>query len=141
MYIDLDPHYSDVYGDPLPRVTMDYGTNELNSAKFVLQKYADIMTKMGCTNVTTIPGNGVADYHMDDYQAHTRGGARMGSNPATSVFNKWCQCWEMNNLFAAGEILNTFGDNTTAGTHVAGMMAYLAADGIKKYLVSPGPLG
>ena len=140
MYIDLDPHYSDVYGDPLPRVTMDYGTNELNSAKFLLKKYADIFTKMGCTNVTTIPGNGTADYHMDDYQAHTRGGAKMGSNPSTSVFNKWCQCWDMQNLFAAGEILETFGDNTTAGTHVAGMMAYLAADGIKKYLATSGSL-
>ena len=140
MYIDLDPHYTDLYGDPLARVTMDYGPNELNSGKYILQQYANIMTKMGCTNVTTIPGNGLKDWHLDDYQAHTRGGARMGSNPATSVFNKWCQCWNTQNLFAAGEILETFGDNTTAGTHVAGMMAYLAADGIKQYLANPGPL-
>jgi hypothetical protein len=41
------------------------------------------------------------------------------------------------NFFAAGETLATFGDNTTAGTHVAGMMSYLAADGIKKYLQNP----
>ena len=37
-------------------------------------------------------------------------------------------------------ITKTQGDNTTAGTHVAGMMSYLAADGIKKYLANPGPL-
>jgi hypothetical protein len=43
-------------------------------------------------------------------------------------------------LFAASEICDTFGDNITAGTHVAGAMAYLAADGIKKYLANPGPL-
>ena len=63
-----------------------------------------------------------------------RGGARTGANQATSVFNKWMQCWTSENVFAAGEICDTFGDNITAGTHVAGAMAYLAADGIKKYL-------
>ena len=37
MYIDLDPHYSDVYGDPVPRVTMDYGNNELKLPNFCLR--------------------------------------------------------------------------------------------------------
>ncbi len=69
-----------------------------------------------------------------------RGGARTGTNPDTSVFNKWMQCWTSENVFASGEICDTFGDNITAGTHVAGPMAYLAADGIKKYLKSSGPL-
>ncbi len=44
------------------------------------------------------------------------------------------------NLFAADEICNTFRDNTTAETHAAGIMSYTAADGIQKYLKSPGPL-
>ncbi len=69
-----------------------------------------------------------------------RGGARTGEKPETSVFNKWMQCWDVENLFAASEICFTFGDNITAGTHPAGMQAYLAADGIQKYLKSPGSL-
>ncbi len=69
-----------------------------------------------------------------------RGGARTGAKAETSVFNKWMQCWDSENLFAASEICKTFGDNTTAGTHPVGAMAHLAADGIKKYLSSPGPL-
>ena len=69
-----------------------------------------------------------------------KGGARTGANEATSVFNKFMQCWTSENLFAAGEICDTFGDNITAGTHVAGAMAYLAADGIKKYLANGGSL-
>jgi hypothetical protein len=50
------------------------------------------------------------------------------------------QSWTCENLFASGEICDTFGDNITAGTHVAGAMAYLEADGIKKYLANPGSL-
>ncbi len=86
---------------------------------------------------TTIPE---LAQHVDWWGHHMRGGARTGANSATSVFNKWMQCWTSENLFAAGEICDTFGDNITAGTHVAGAMAYLEADGIKKYLSNPGSL-
>ena len=78
--------------------------------------------------------------HVPAWQAHMRGGARIGADPATSVFNKWQQCWTSENLFAAGEITETTGDNTTAGTHAAGPMSYVAAEGIIKYLAAPGPL-
>jgi hypothetical protein len=50
------------------------------------------------------------------------------------------QSWDVENLFAAGECLVPFGDNTSQGTHALGFQSYIAADGIKKYLQSPGPL-
>ncbi len=95
---------------------------------------------MGCTNVFSTPSVTPGSVHVDAWQAHTRGGARLGTNAATSVFNLWQQCWTADNLFAGGEICNTTGNNMTAGTHGMGYQSYVAADGIKKYLASPGPL-
>ena len=95
---------------------------------------------MGCTNVISTPSVTPGSVHVDAWQAHTRGGARIGANASTSVFNLYQQCWTAENLFAAGEICNTTGNNMTAGTHGAGYQAYVAAEGIKKYLATPGSL-
>ena len=140
---DLDPHYNDIYGDPCERITIDWDANTWRVANYLVDKttlFTDILGKMG--DPSTIKKNIVPELsqHIDWWGHHTRGGARTGSNPATSVFNKWMQSWTNENLFAASEICDTFGDNLTAGTHVMGAMAYLAADGISKYLANPGPL-
>lgn len=142
-YADLDPHYTDIYGDPCTRITLDWDANTYRVSNYLINdttKITDILGKMG--DPSTIKKNTVAELaqHVDWWGHHMRGGARTGANQATSVFNKWMQSWTNQNLFAAGEICDTFGDNITAGTHVAGAMAYLAADGIKKYLASPGAL-
>ena len=139
-YSDLDPHYNDVYGDPLARVTLDFGINEYNTAVYIIPKFVPILQKMGASNAFAVPGAPFGTTHVNSFQAHTRGGARIGSNPSTSVFNQWYQAWTCQNLFAAGEVTNTTGDNLTAGTHAAGPGSYVAAEGIKKYLASPGPL-
>ncbi|MCW3994834.1 MAG: hypothetical protein NWE98_01630 [Candidatus Bathyarchaeota archaeon] len=139
-FIDLDPHYTDIYGDPLPRLTMDWGMNTVKCANYLAPKYAEILTKMGATNVTT-SANVTTESHTATWPAHIRGGARAGSDQSTSVFNKWQQCWTCENLFAAGEATDATGSNTTTGgTHPAGAASYVAAEGIKKYLQSPGPL-
>jgi gluconate 2-dehydrogenase alpha chain len=118
---------------------VDFGANKWRVADHLAPLVGEILTQMGCTNVTTssVPE---LSLHTDWWAAHMRGGARTGENSATSVFNKWLQCWDVENLFAAGEITFPFGDNITPGTHPVGMQAYLAADGIKQYLENPGPL-
>ena len=102
--------------------------------------YANILRRMGATNVqVSDPVN--TESHVSTWPHHIRGGARIGSDPNTSVFNKWYQCWTSENLFAAGEITMPTGDNTTTGgTHPAGPGSYVAAEGIKRYLQTPGPL-
>jgi gluconate 2-dehydrogenase alpha chain len=142
-YADLDPHYTDIYGDPSTRVTLDWDANTYRVSNYLVNKTTkikDILGKMG--DPSTIKVNTVTELaqHVDWWGHHMRGGARTGVNQATSVFNKWMKCWTSENVFAAGEICDTFGDNITAGTHVAGAMAYLEADGIKRYLQNPGTL-
>jgi gluconate 2-dehydrogenase alpha chain len=139
-YSELDPHYDDIYGDPLERVTLDYGINEFNTSNYTVPLTKPVLEKMNCTNIYTTPSMTPGSVHVDAWQAHTRGGARVGLNSSTSVFNLYQQCWTAENLFASGEICNTTGNNMTAGTHGAGYQSYVAADGIKKYLASPGSL-
>ena len=139
-YFDLDPHYTDLYGDPLTRITIDgIDTNNFNSSAYISPLIADIFTKMGANNVTTIPG--VPNSHtIGLYGYHVRGGTRMGVSSSTSVLNMYQQSWTASNYFTTGESAGTSGDNITAGTHTIGPQAYLAAEGIQMYLKSPGEL-
>jgi gluconate 2-dehydrogenase alpha chain len=140
-FIDLDPHHVDAFGDPLPRETLDWSNNMYNCANYMAPKVTNILQKMGCSNVTVSPQSvAPGSYHEDSFQLHRRGGLRLGSDSATSVLNKWQQSWTTPNFFTAGEVCNTTGTYNTAGTHGMGPQCYVAAEGIKRYLNSPGPL-
>jgi gluconate 2-dehydrogenase alpha chain len=144
---DLDPTYTDVWGDPLPRTTHDWTPNPYNVATWFSQggesAMVAILTKMGAasaninTKITPVPALAA---HTDWWGHHWRGGNRIGTDPATSVYNKWNQSWTAPNLFAAGEVTNTTGDAIPSGTHAAGPQVQVASEGIQKYLSSPGLL-
>jgi gluconate 2-dehydrogenase alpha chain len=137
-YVDLDPHYTDMYGDPLSRLTYDWTANMYLGATFLVNKVKDIFTKMGVQNIkigSTVAPNTSTTPTNDWWGHHLRGGCRIGIDPTTSVFNKWNQGWApFFNIFGAGEITNTSGDNVPSGTHVAGPQSYVAAEGIRRYL-------
>jgi len=140
-YYDLDPHHTDMYGDPLARLTVDWGRNEFIGATYIANTYVlPILQKMGATNAavsaTVPPGSA----HVDWWGAHQRGAMRAGTDPSWSVYNRHQQSWSVENVFASGEICNTFGTFVTAGTHPGGPLSYVAAEGIKMYLASPGLL-
>src|SRR3989442_455562 len=101
MGADLDPHYNDMYGDPSTRLTTDWGANTWRTADFLAPLAGNILTKMGASNVTVTKVAELSQ-HIDMWVAHIRGGARQGDNPATAVFNKWMQSFDVQNVFAAG---------------------------------------
>ena len=141
LLLDLDPVYNDIYGDPLTRFTQSYNNNSVGCANLITPLLVPLANKMGLANVTlAAPAANGTSPGPNSYSIHIRGGAKMGSNPATSAFNAWQQSWTVNNLFAAGEAQDTTPSVVTQGTHVIGAQSYLAAEGIKKYLQNPGPL-
>ena len=75
------------------------------------------------------------------YQStHNTGGTMTGSDPKTSVVNRYLQVWDAHNLFVQGASVfpQQHGYNPT-GT--VGALAYWSANAItQKYLKSPGPL-
>jgi gluconate 2-dehydrogenase alpha chain len=144
-YFDLDPTYTDWYGDPVARWTYNFGPNSYNAAQYLSGSSsspgAKILEELGCTDISIDPGVAAGQVPMDTYTAHIRGGCRMGTDPATSAVNKYGQLWENENAFTGGEITDTTGDNTTiGGTHPMGAALYVQAEGIKMYLENPGPL-
>jgi gluconate 2-dehydrogenase alpha chain len=144
-YWDVDPVYTDWYGDPLVRVTADgVDANAYNSNVYISPLLAPILTKMGASNVTKHPAAAslAAAGHTTGQGGsyHHKGGTRAGLSSSTSMLNAYQQSWTTPNLFIAGESTLPFTDNVTAGTHALGPTAFIAAEGIMKYLASPGEL-
>lgn len=138
-YLDLDPTYRDVHGNPLMRMTFDFKQNELKMQDFAMNKMAMIANAMHPREIKKSPRG--PHYDIEPYQStHNTGGAIMGANPQESVLNRYLQHWDVSNLFVMGA--SAFPHN--GGYNPTGTVSALAlwsADAIrKKYLKSPGPL-
>ena len=138
-YLDLDPTYKDAYGLPLLRMTFDWHENEIKMLKWVNEKCVEIAKAMKPAHYhqATIK----TKYSIVPYQStHNVGGAVMGTDPSTSVVNKYLQSWDVPNLFVVGG--SAFPQNAAQGpTGTIGMLACWAADGIKEiYRKNPGPM-
>jgi gluconate 2-dehydrogenase alpha chain len=134
--IDLDPDTRDAWGLPAPRMTYDWRRpNEKARIEFLFGKLEEIARASGATKIWRAPtGEGAPG-------AHHEGGTRMGSDPKTSVVNRYGQSWDVPNLFVIGS--STFptmgsGFNPTLTIQA---LAYLSADAIvNRYRKNPGPL-
>jgi gluconate 2-dehydrogenase alpha chain len=133
--IDLDPDVKDAWGLPAPRLTYDWRRpTELARVEFMMKKMEEIGRTMGATQVWRAPlGPGAPG-------AHHEGGTRMGSDPKTSVVNRYGQSWDVPNLFIIGS--STFpsmsGFNPTLTIQA---LAYMSADAIvNRYKKNPGSL-
>jgi gluconate 2-dehydrogenase alpha chain len=134
--IDLDPDLRDAWGVPAPRVTYDWRRpNERARVEFMQNKMEEIGRAMGASIVWRAPVSPAGAPG-----AHHEGGTRMGSDPMTSVVNRYGQTWDIPNLFVIGS--STFpsmsGFNPTLTIQA---LAYMSADAIvNRYKKSPGAL-
>lgn len=139
-YLDLDPEYKDDNGNALLRVTFDYNENDRRSAQFIEEKSVQLGKAMGAKLV--IGTNSAAGkYSPYNFASdHTIGGAVMGTDPKTSVLNRYQQSWDMHNLFVLGasSFPNNAGYNPT-GT-IGALSLWTAKAIIDQYLKNPGPL-
>jgi gluconate 2-dehydrogenase alpha chain len=138
-YIGVDPTYRDAFGDPLGMITFDFPYNDRLMSRFVTGKAAEIARAMGGQQVSV---SWLDDhYSIVPYQTtHNTGGAIMGTDPTTSVVNRYLQSWDLHNLFVFGASAypQNAGYNPTA---TVGALTYWAADAIvNQYLRRPGPL-
>jgi gluconate 2-dehydrogenase alpha chain len=138
-YLDLDPTYRDAYGNPLLRLTFDFHDNEHRMSRFLTDKAAMIAKAMKPRAMHVKQRDG--HYSLLPYQTtHNTGGAIMGTDPATSVVNRYLQSWDVPNLFVMGAC--AFPQNAGYNpTGTVGALTYWAADAIRtKYLKNPGQL-
>ena len=133
--IDLDPNIRDQWGLPAPRLTYNWKRpNELARVEFLMKKMEGVGRAMGASKVWRgglgpgAPG------------AHHEGGTRMGSDPGTSVVNRYSQTWDIPNLFLMGSSTHPSmaGFNPTLTIQA---LAFMTADAIvNRYKKSPGAL-
>jgi gluconate 2-dehydrogenase alpha chain len=138
-YLDLDPTYRDAWGQPLLRITFDFPENDIRMSEFLTGKAEEIGKAMGGKLVVASPRK--RPYDATVYQStHNTGGTVMGTDPSTSVVNRYLQSWDVPNLFVIGA--SNFPQNASYNpTGPVGALAYWAADAIvSRYLKSPGPL-
>ena len=139
-FVDLDPTYTDAWGEKLLRITFDFADNDIKQSQFLTQKASEIGKQMRGVQIVE-PNPCTKPYSSTHYQTtHLTGGAAMGDNPAVSATNQYGQSWDVPNVFIAGSAL--FPQNSAYNpTGTIGALTYRAVDAIKKdYLRAPGPL-
>jgi gluconate 2-dehydrogenase alpha chain len=137
-YLDLDPTYRDAYGDPLPRMTLDFEENDRKLVAYMLSKLEPLARAMGAREVSS---TGLRRYDVTTYRSsHLQGGTIMGTSPGNSVVNGWGQCWGMPNLFVLGA--SAFPQNPSGNPTLTVLaLTMRTADAlVGRYLKRPGAL-
>jgi gluconate 2-dehydrogenase alpha chain len=142
-YLDLDPTWKDSFGRPLLRMTFDFPENDRKMSEYVMGKAVEIAKAMDHVKSVDSANRAAPDknYSIVPYQTtHNVGGAAMGTNPTTSVVNRFGQMWDYHNVFVFGACLfpQNLGYNPTGP--LMGL-AYWTLQAIKSdYLKDPRPL-
>lgn len=138
-FLDLDPAYTDAYGQPLVRMTFDWRENEMRMSEYVTKKMEGIAHAAGATIVgPAVPRKGPFDTRV--YQTtHVTGGTIMGADPRHSVVSPHLQHWDAANLFVVGASVLPH----NSGYNPTGPVAALAlrlGDDLVRYVGKPGML-
>jgi gluconate 2-dehydrogenase alpha chain len=139
-FLDLDPTYKDVLGRPLIRMSYNFRENDHKLVEYIGAAMERIGRAMNPTKISPASvrrGN----YSVVPYQStHNTGGTIMGSDPKTSVVNRYLQAWGADNLFVLGA--SVFPQNASYNpTGLVGALAYWSAKAItERYIKNRGPL-
>ena len=98
--VTLTPERRDSWGIPLPVIDCAHGPNEYAMMMDAARDSAAMLAAAGCTDITPWQEAGAYLTPPGD-RIHEMGTARMGRDPATSVFNSWGQAHEVANLFCS----------------------------------------
>jgi gluconate 2-dehydrogenase alpha chain len=138
--MDLDPTYTDKFGDPLLRLTLDWTDHEKRQRAF-LGKHMVAIGKATGARVGPLIHGAEEHYSVTYYQStHVQGGAILGGSPERSVVNPWLQHWHVPNLWVVGG--SAFPQNESANPTLTILaVTYRAADAfVDRYVKRPGAL-
>ena len=93
--ITLDPDLTDAWGMPALRFDVGRYDNELAMRRDMEASAGELLEAAGATDISTYDNAHIAPGNNN----HEMGGARMGTDPGTSVLNAWNQCHDVPNLF------------------------------------------
>ncbi len=93
-YVSLDSIKKDDWGIPLLKVSVGYDDNDEKMINDFHQQFSEMFTTAGFTNIKAFDSHQAAGLDI-----HEMGGVRMGSDPKTSMLNKWHQIHACKNVF------------------------------------------
>lgn len=129
--VELHPERKDEWGIPILHISCELKENEKKIIEAMKFHGAEMLKKAGFKNIEQseeedwIFGDGI----------HEMGTACMGSDPKTSVLNKWNACHDVPNLFVTdGSFMSSSGCQNPSLTYMAftARAANYAADKIKR---------
>jgi choline dehydrogenase-like flavoprotein len=101
-YCELDPDIVDRWGIPVLRFHWKWSDHERHQARHMQETFRAIIREMGGEALDPMPGAD-EDYGLASGGViiHELGCVRMGSDPQTSVLNRYCRAHDVKNLFVA----------------------------------------
>ena len=128
-FCEIDPNVKDRWGIPVLRFHWGWSAHEQGQAAHMQKTFAGIIEAMGGRTHGTVQTDGAKAIAAGGSIIHEVGGAIMGSDPKSSVTNKWCQTWDVDNLFITdGAVFASNADKNPTLTILA--LAWRAADHI-----------
>ena len=128
-YCEIDRSTKDKWGIPVLRFHWQWSEHELRQAAHMQRTFADIIEAMGGRVRGPVESDGARAIAPGGSIIHEVGGAIMGADAKTSVTNRWCQTWDVPNLFVTdGAVFASNADKNPTLTIMA--LAWRAADHI-----------
>jgi len=94
--VEIDTTRVDAYGIPVLKINAEWGDNEKKLWRDAVEQGAEMLAAAGATEIKkAAPDN----FSVPGFCIHETGTARMGNDPKTSVFNKYCQSHDVENVF------------------------------------------
>jgi choline dehydrogenase-like flavoprotein len=100
-YCEIDPTLKDQWGIPVLRFHWQWSDQELRQVEHMQKTFADLIGVMGGRVRKAPEKDGAKAIAAGGAVIHEVGGALMGDDRRASVLNKWCQTWDVENLFLA----------------------------------------
>ena len=98
-YCEIDHDQLDQWGIPVLRFHWKWSEHETRQAAHMQRTFAGIVDEMGGNLLSTVHEDGARAIAPGGQIIHEVGGARMGESRNDSVLNKFCQSWDVPNLF------------------------------------------
>ena len=98
-YCEIDPNAKDKWGIPVLRFHWKWSEHETRQAAHMQTTFAQIIETMGGRVQGKVKTDGAEAIHPGGSIIHEVGGAIMGAEAGSSVTNKWCQTWDVSNVF------------------------------------------
>ncbi len=132
-YCEIDPQVKDKWGIPVLRFHWRWSEHEQRQAAHMQRTFGDIIEAMGGRVRGGVESDGAKAIAPGGSIIHEVGGAIMGTHAHSSVTNRWCQTWDVPNLFVTdGAVFASNADKNPTLTIMA--LAWRAADHILERL-------